>query len=114
MLTSNSYRDVMAMPMPVFTMIFRHATKIEEDHFSRILMELCDVNMVAYSGPGNYHEGLKSHYRSRLLPEKDRQKLRNPRVFDTSDKEQSIQAANILAATLKKKAQLMGIKTRGQ
>lgn len=95
--------------MAVFTMLYRHATKIEEDKFSRLLFELCDVAIVSYAGQGNYSEGLKGHYRSRLLDDKGRKKIKDPRVFDSADKEQSKQAADILAATLKKKAQMMGL-----
>jgi len=112
MMTSMGFTELISLPMPTFCMIYRHAKKIKEDDTVRLLFELCDVVGVAYGGP-NFQAGLKSHYRSLLLNEKQREKAKNPLLFDMSDKTQSDQAASIVAATLRKKAQLMGI-TVGQ
>jgi len=106
--TSNGYIDLISMPMPVFCMIYRHMKKLNEDKFVRLLNELCDVVGVAYGGP-KYQEALKAVYREALMDEKQRAKARNPLLFDMSDKKQADQAASIMAATLRKKAQLMGI-----
>lgn len=108
MSTGWSFREVMDMSMITFGMFVGHSRKIEEKRFNRLCFEMCDVVGVSMGGP-SYQEALKKVYMERMMTEKQREKLRSPRVFDSADKEQSDRAAMILASALRQKKKLMGL-----
>jgi len=99
---------VMAMPMPAFGMFVGKTRKIYEDRFNRQLMELCDIQSISIGGVSHL-EALKGHYQGRLLNETQKKKRANPREFDMNVKEQSDQAASIMAAALRVKKRKMGL-----
>jgi len=96
------------MPMRRFGMFVGHARKISDRKRDLFLLELNDIaGASVYTSA--YHQGLKEHYRMRLLNEKQKQKVANPRTFDVEDREQADQAASILMATFRTKKKLMGL-----
>lgn len=108
MLTSNSYMEIMQLPMLVFGMMYRHAMKIKEDDRNKLLVDLCDVTGVAYGGHA-YQKAIQGYFKARMMDEKQREKLLHPRRFDAEDKNQSATAASILASAFKQKGKLMGV-----
>lgn len=70
-------------------------------------MELCDVQFISVADQSYYSE-LRDCYRSALNPNFLRKKL-NSRQFDMENDEERKKVDDILSATFKQKARLMGL-----
>ena len=102
---------VLQMPVRRFFVLRKSLLEIKrEDKYSHLL-ELCDIQMIG-SAQGEYYQELKDFYRSQIQPDVIKKRL-NSRTFNSDNEEESQKAADILSATFKQKARLMGLATDG-
>lgn len=106
--TGWSLEEILRMPLPRFAYFGKTVREVAERKQNEFYLEMTAVVSVA-AGDSKYFSQMREHYVQRLLKPGQLEKRRNPRTFDMDDDEQRKAAANILAATLKQKAKLMGI-----
>jgi hypothetical protein len=97
---------VLAMNVSRFFAMNRALIDIENDERTSLLLDLTDIVAQSFSGL-EYHKELRNYFKERALPEAKR--ARDPRVFDSDDKNQSAMAANILLSAFKQKAKIEGL-----
>lgn len=105
--TGMAFDAIMKMRTNLFAMFVKHSRKVREDRTNQLLSDLCDVSVIALCNVETYRS-VKDTFRERLMTEAQLKKRRNPLVFDVGVKEQADSVANILAATFRQKAKLMG------
>lgn len=109
--TGWSVEYVLKMPARRFFALRKALYEVKREEKYSGLMDLCDVQFISVAQNG-YHQELKDYYRGILDPEWPKKRL-NTRHFDMDNDDERQRAANILAATFKQKARLMGLATDG-
>lgn len=109
--TGWSIEYILEMPVRRFFAIRKSMYEIKrEEHYNK-LMELCDIQFIGVAKP-NYYQELRDFYRSQIKPDQAKKRL-NIRQFDSENEGDRRKVDDILQATFRQKAKLMGLKLNG-